>query len=60
MDNEQTPKWKTRVVKNGFPDRQFDIDFWQTQGDEAIFRAAWEMVVLAEEVKGTHRHLHAY
>jgi hypothetical protein len=27
-----------------FPDRSFDIEFWQVQGDEAIFAAAWEMV----------------
>jgi hypothetical protein len=44
-------KWKTRIVEGEFPDRAFDIEFWQEQGDEAIFRAAWEMVELAEEVK---------
>jgi len=44
-------KWKTRIVEGEFPDRVFDIEFWQEQGDEAIFRAAWEMVELAEEVK---------
>jgi hypothetical protein len=43
--------WKTRVVRGGFPDRGFDIEFWQLQGDEAIFRAAWEMVVMVEEFK---------
>ena len=43
--------WKTRLVEGGFPDRTFDIEFWQEQGDEAIFSAAWEMVELAEEVK---------
>lgn len=48
---EQTAKWKTRLVEGAFPDRAFDIEFWQEQGDEAIFRAAWEMVELAEEVK---------
>jgi hypothetical protein len=45
------PKWKTRIVEGEFPSRDFDIEFWQEQGDEAIFRAAWEMVVLAEAVK---------
>ena len=45
------PKWKTRLVEGRFPDREFDIDFWQEQGDEAIFSAAWEMVELAEEIK---------
>ena len=42
---------KTRLVQGGFPDRSFDIEFWQEQGDEAIFAAAWEMVLLAMEVK---------
>ena len=35
----------------GFPDRAFDIDFWQEQGDEAIFAAALEMLELAEEIQ---------
>ena len=51
MDNAQNPKWKTRLVEDAFPDREFDIEFWQEQGDEAIFHAAWEMVELAEEIK---------
>ena len=25
-------------------DKSFDIEFWQRQGDHAIFQAAWEMV----------------
>ncbi len=25
-------------------DRSFDIEYWQAQGDAAIFRAAWELV----------------
>jgi len=51
MNNSQNSNWKTRLVKGAFPDRDFDIEFWQEQGDEAIFSAAWEMVELAEEVK---------
>jgi hypothetical protein len=43
--------WKTRLVVGRFPDRRFDIEFWQEQGDEAIFSAAWEMIELAEEMK---------
>lgn len=43
--------WNTRLVRDGFPDRTFDIESWQQQGDEAIFRAAWEMVIVAEEFK---------
>jgi hypothetical protein len=45
------PKWKTRLVEGEFPDRSFDLEFWQEQGDEAIFRAAAEMVELAEETR---------
>ncbi len=50
---ESDPKaiWKTRLVQGKFPDREFDIEFWQEQGDEAIFQAAWEMVELVEETK---------
>jgi hypothetical protein len=43
----------SRVVRGGFPDRQFDVDFWRQQGDEAILEAAWELVGLAGEVKGS-------
>jgi hypothetical protein len=25
-------------------DRSFDIEYWQRQGDAAIYRAAWELV----------------
>ena len=48
-NSESQPRWKTRLVKGRFPDREFDIEFWQEQGDEAIFAAAWELVELAEE-----------
>jgi len=37
-------------VEGTFPDRSFDIAFWQEQGDEAIFAAAWEMVDLPEKI----------
>jgi hypothetical protein len=50
MSTPENLIWKTRLVKHGFPDRSFDIEFWQEQGDEAIFAAAWEMVELAEEI----------
>jgi hypothetical protein len=43
--------FKTRVVRGKPADRQFDIEFWQEQGDESIFAAAWEMIVLVESVK---------
>lgn len=51
MDSSSDLRWKTRLVQDGFPDRAFDVEFWQEQGDEAIFAAAWDMVVVAEEVK---------
>jgi hypothetical protein len=51
MSSSQDSNWKTRLVEGGFPDRRFDVEFWQAQGDEAIFAAAWEMVELAEEVR---------
>ena len=51
MGTRQNSGWKTRLVQNGFPDRSFDIEFWQEQGDEAIFAAAWELVELTEEIK---------
>ena len=51
--NSKTAKrnFKTRIVRGQPADRQFDIEFWQSQGDEAIFAAAWEMIVLTEDVK---------
>lgn len=39
-----------RDIADGTVD--LDIEFWQTQGPEAIFRAAWEMVVHAHRLKG--------
>lgn len=51
MKDSGNSNWKTRLVKGAFPDRAFDVHFWQEQGDEAIFSAAWEMVELAEETK---------
>jgi hypothetical protein len=32
--------------------QDFDTSFWQAQSPSAIFRAAWDMVVLAAQVKG--------
>ncbi len=55
MSTPQNLNWKTRLVEGGFPDRSFDIEFWQELGDEAIFAAAWEMVELAEEVRNSRK-----
>jgi hypothetical protein len=49
MSGPESSEWKTRLVVNEFPDRSFDIEFWQEQGEEAIFAAAWELVALSEE-----------
>jgi hypothetical protein len=51
MSTPQNRACRTRLVEGGFPDRSFDIEFWQEQGDEAIFAAAWELVELAEVVR---------
>ena len=50
-DQKAAPRFMTRVVRGKPADRQFDIDFWQAQGDEAIFDAMWEMIVITEEAK---------
>jgi hypothetical protein len=34
-------------------DRSFDIEYWQRQGDVAIFQAAWELVELYHRDQGT-------
>lgn len=33
-------------------DRSFDIKYWQSQGDAAIFNAAWEMIEFYLREKG--------
>ena len=53
----------TRGVRKGQPytihvqpieegTEEFDLVFWQSQGPAAIFKAAWEMAVLAHKMKG--------
>jgi len=32
-----------RLVSLREADRSFDIEYWQRQGDAAIFQAAWEL-----------------
>jgi hypothetical protein len=49
--NRKTADFRTRVVRGKPADREFDIAFWQEQGDEAIFAAMWEMIVMVEEAK---------
>lgn len=46
-NNSKDPKQFTMMrfgKKLSDMDRSFDIEFWQRQGDRAIFEAAWEMV----------------
>lgn len=33
-------------------DRAFDIEFWQSQNSSERFSAAWELVILAQKIKG--------
>ena len=46
-DNKSRPMIMERIGKVSESDRKFDIEFWQRQGSNAIFAAAWEMVVAA-------------
>jgi hypothetical protein len=55
MSTHENLTWRTRLVEHGFPDRSFDVEFWQEQGDEAIFAAAWELVEIAEELSHGRR-----
>ena len=36
--------------------RSFDIRFWQSQGDRAIFEAAWEMLYDYFLIRGNDAH----
>lgn len=47
-----SPLIMERMGKVSESDRSFDIEFWQRQGPEAIFAAAWEMVLEAWRWKG--------
>ena len=38
-----------RIVRGQAPGREFDIEYWQRLGPEAIFAAAWEMVVAVHQ-----------
>ncbi len=41
-----------RIGKVSETGRSFDVQFWQRQGSNAIFAAAWEMVEEAYRWKG--------
>ena len=42
---DNRPVVMERIGKLSESDRSFDIEFWQRQGSNAIFAAAWQMVV---------------
>lgn len=52
MTSSKRPVIMSRLVKLEDADRTFDIEYWQRQGDAAIFAAAWEMVMVANKIKG--------
>ena len=47
-----TPQEPIRRGRVKDVDRRFDIEYWQSRGSNAIFAAAWEMVVEAWRLKG--------
>ncbi len=47
----ESPLRMCRLVRLEEAGRDFDVEFWQKQGDAAIFEAAWELVVLAETTR---------
>ena len=49
--NPSPPLIMERLGKLNQSDRSFDVEFWQRQGSSAIFAAAWEMVVEANQWK---------
>lgn len=51
MINRRNGVWVQVRDING-DDERFDVLFWQSQGSDAIFHAAWGMVVTANELKG--------
>lgn len=50
--DEQNRLVMMRVSNLADLDRSFDIEFWQSQDDNARFDAAWELVVFAHSLKG--------
>lgn len=41
-----------QISRSGFPDRSFDIQFWQSQSSGARFSASWDLIVFAQQRKG--------
>ncbi len=52
MKSQDETREMMRVGKISEMDRSFDIEYWQMQGDAAIFRAAWELIELYYRDRG--------
>ena len=50
-NHPSAPLIMERLGKLSEGGRSFDVEFWQRQGSSAIFAAAWEMVVEANQWK---------
>ena len=46
------PLFQERYGRLDAADRSFDLHFWQSQTDEARYAATWDLVVLAQKIKG--------
>jgi len=49
---KQKTKISARLVHINDNDRSFDQEFWQQAGAEAIFAAAWQMVLDMQAIRG--------
>ena len=45
-------KMTARLIKMQDDDRSFDVEFWQNAGTDAIFAAAWQMVLEVKAIRG--------
>jgi hypothetical protein len=52
MDPNKKAFVMERKVRLDQMDRSFDVEYWQRLGPEAIFEAAWDLVVQAWKLKG--------
>ena len=52
MDPDKKAFVMERKVRLDQMDRSFDVEYWQRLGPEAIFEAAWDLVVQAWKMKG--------
>lgn len=50
--NRTDDGWYWQIGPADADNTEFDIAYWQAQGPEAIFAAAWELVETAWKAKG--------